>query len=768
MTVAAIAPIVSYQEDGATLNFPIPWRFLAPTDIQATRTDPLGITTSLIYAADYTVTGGGTAASGTLTLASSVAGSELSIWRATPRVQPIDYQTNDRFPAETHELGLDRDMLIEQEQDGALGRAVTVPAPETGFVLPPADERADGVLGFDENGDLVILQPGAIPAEVVAQRREIIASAGQTTFQTLSPYLPGYLGVYVNGVRLSEQEFTATDGLNAVLDEPCLAGDVVLLEGFLGSPVGTDAASMSFIQAGAGAVQRSAQDKMRERVSVKDFGAVCNGVADDTVAVQNWLASAAANNAVASAPAGVIRLTAPVEIPPGVTVEGPAGLYSLGPNTAALTFLFDHLGKGFTVTGASGGRAFRHLGTARKQSAPAASWAPIACDWDFWVSGATDVSFDDVLLLNATKGIVCTNGGGRFTFNRVWGQPMQVGIQIDTALDVVRFFQCHFWPFWSNNVNVLTYTVLNGTAFYSKRNDNPDAHGLFALGYRYGLRIGNWTGGSPGTTQRMRVFGAGFDACGSGFTLDSDANGATVSLYGFYAHGLDPATLRFLDRKAGPEFAAIAAVGHLVDIQGTNSDIRIYGRSDLTNARQSAINVVGSGAALTVHDASIAVYNTNNGGFAAVNTAAAIYAVTFEGQVAISGGVSSAPAYGGTGKVFGVLRDYAVAVTCGSGSFGAQPSVGYARSLFSADGWGEVWGDIYIGTIGSATDIRISLPISANGEMYSGHAGDQTSNSSGQIRNFPSLPTAVLTKADGTLWLNSGVRLLYHLKYRTV
>lgn len=42
-----------------------------------------------------------------------------------------------------------------------------------------------------------------------------------------------------------------------------------------------------FIQASAGAVQRTAQAKMRDIVSVKDFGAVGNGVANDASAIQN-------------------------------------------------------------------------------------------------------------------------------------------------------------------------------------------------------------------------------------------------------------------------------------------------------------------------------------------------------------------------------------------------------------------------------------------------------------------------------------------------
>jgi hypothetical protein len=63
-------------------------------------------------------------------------------------------------------------------------------------------------------------------------RQSYTATAGQTTF-TIQYGVP-YVDVYINGVHLSDEDYTATSGSNIVLLEACVAGDQVDLVGYSG------------------------------------------------------------------------------------------------------------------------------------------------------------------------------------------------------------------------------------------------------------------------------------------------------------------------------------------------------------------------------------------------------------------------------------------------------------------------------------------------------------------------------------------------------
>jgi hypothetical protein len=82
-------------------------------------------------------------------------------------------------------------------------------------------------------------------------------------------------------------------------------------------------ALVGFLQAGTGAVARTVQSKLRDTVSVKDFGAVGDGVADDTAAIQAAMNSAAYVQVLV--PPGTYRVTSTLSVTTQLTLTGPEG-----------------------------------------------------------------------------------------------------------------------------------------------------------------------------------------------------------------------------------------------------------------------------------------------------------------------------------------------------------------------------------------------------------------------------------------------------------
>jgi hypothetical protein len=141
----------------------------------------------------------------------------------------------------------------------------------------------------------------------VATAAQTVITGADANGVTLA-YTPGALMVTVNGVTLAPNTYTATNGTSVVLGTALSASDAVVVYSF-GSFSVADAESANFTPAGTGAQVRTIQSKLRESVSVKDFGAVGDGVADDTAAIQAAIdAVAAAGGGTVFVPRGNYRL----------------------------------------------------------------------------------------------------------------------------------------------------------------------------------------------------------------------------------------------------------------------------------------------------------------------------------------------------------------------------------------------------------------------------------------------------------------------------
>jgi hypothetical protein len=152
------------------------------------------------------------------------------------------------------------------------------------------------ILVQDKNANTVYTSPsntGASTFVNFAVSEEVqVATAGQTVFTLANTYTPGTnsLTVYVDGVNQydgSGYAFVETSGDTVTFTSGLHVGALVKFSTAIQLSGGAaDASQVTYTPAGAGAVTTNVQTKLRETVSVKDFGAVGDGVTDDTAAIQ--------------------------------------------------------------------------------------------------------------------------------------------------------------------------------------------------------------------------------------------------------------------------------------------------------------------------------------------------------------------------------------------------------------------------------------------------------------------------------------------------
>jgi len=266
MTINTTNNRVEYAGNGVTTVFSFPNRFLADADLVVLeRNDTTGVETIKTLTTHYTVSGAGDAAGGSVTMVTAPAtGVSLVIYRDPALTQTVDLVNNDPLPVETAvEQPLDKLTMIGQRDRELLERSLRLPDGDTGFTaddmkLPPEVTRASKFLAFDADG-------------------KPIASAGQTD-----------------------------PGLRADLAS---TADTVLGDALIGGKR-SDTGALAFT------LHAFNQNRV---LNVKtDFGAVGDGVTDDTAALQAALTVGGA----IYIPPGVYKVTSTLTLATNAWIVG--------------------------------------------------------------------------------------------------------------------------------------------------------------------------------------------------------------------------------------------------------------------------------------------------------------------------------------------------------------------------------------------------------------------------------------------------------------
>jgi hypothetical protein len=292
MTVASETNLITAIANGSQTVFPYTFRALASADLVVIGELPSGSETYYTEGTHYTVSGVGSYAGGNVTFGTAPSnGTRITIRRAISAItQTTDLRNQGAFFAETHEDVFDRLTMMVQTLKTDSSRSMRARVSDFAAGVSTELPNASGaqLLGWNAGGTALTNYSAAELNASTFSTESRTATASQTVFTLTSlVYTPGTnnLAVYRNGLRLAPSDYTETNSTTVTLATGATAGDKFL---FVGARVLNDAIggeSVQFVQEGTGAVPRSQQSKSRDFKSFKDFGAVGDGVTDDTAAV---------------------------------------------------------------------------------------------------------------------------------------------------------------------------------------------------------------------------------------------------------------------------------------------------------------------------------------------------------------------------------------------------------------------------------------------------------------------------------------------------
>jgi hypothetical protein len=224
MTVNSTTNRVVYTGNGVTTALSFPYYFLADADLVVVdRVTATGVETTKALTTDYTITGAGDPAGGTVTmLVAPATGHKTIIYRDPAATQGLDLVENDPLPAEDVEEAFDRAAMVAQRLKDRVDRAVRLSDGFNATFDPtlPALPTADTTLAFNSTGTGFVVGPttAAISSAATnAAAAAASASAAATsetnagTSETNAAASAAAAAASIGGVKVSSNDTTPSD-----------------------------------------------------------------------------------------------------------------------------------------------------------------------------------------------------------------------------------------------------------------------------------------------------------------------------------------------------------------------------------------------------------------------------------------------------------------------------------------------------------------------------------------------------------------------------
>ncbi|MDO8587899.1 MAG: glycosyl hydrolase family 28-related protein [Armatimonadota bacterium] len=275
--------------------------------------------------------------------------------------------------------------------------------------------------------------------------------------------------------------------------------------------------------------------------NVKDYGAVGDGVADDTTAFQNALnAASARGGGIAYAPTGSYKIATHLNVPANVTLQGvwraPTANNVWRDNVGTLLLAYEG-------EGSPDGTAFITLNENSTLKGVAIFYSEQTADlsqprqYPYTIS--IPYTNPQTTLTDNPSVIDCTvinpyqclrfAGAGRHYVHGLYGQPLYMGIWVDMCYDVGRIENVHFGPYFTEGLPqyqaLADWQRANGTGILFSRSDWQYVLNTYVNGYNYGYHFVQSSGGAnqeilPGGNTSGNFAGIAANNCNTAVLID--------------------------------------------------------------------------------------------------------------------------------------------------------------------------------------------------------------------------------------------------------